>query len=79
MKEKKIINGLNDQEVLASRQKYGENLLTPPAKEPMWKRFITKFEDPLIIIYLLLAFSLSLSLSMNTMVCMKEQRCFSSQ
>ena len=62
MKEKKIINGLNDQEVLASRQKYGENLLTPPVKEPMWKRFITKFEDPLIII-LLVAGVLSIAIS----------------
>lgn len=62
MKEKKIINGLNDQEVLASRQKYGENLLTPPTKEPMWKRFITKFEDPLIII-LLVAGVLSIAIS----------------
>ncbi|WP_449016081.1 calcium-translocating P-type ATPase, PMCA-type [Prevotella sp.] len=62
MKEKKIINGLNNQEVLASRQKYGENLLTPPAKEPMWKRFITKFEDPLIII-LLVAGILSIAIS----------------
>lgn len=62
MKEKKIINGLNDQEVLASRQKYGENLLTPPTKEPMWKRFITKFEDPLIII-LLVAGILSIAIS----------------
>ena len=62
MKEKKIINGLNDQEVLASSQKYGENLLTPPAKEPMWKRFITKFEDPLIII-LLVAGVLSIAIS----------------
>lgn len=62
MEEKKIINGLNDQEVLASRQKYGENLLTPPAKEPMWKRFITKFKDPLIII-LLVAGILSIAIS----------------
>ena len=62
MEEKKIINGLNDQEVLASRQKYGENLLTPPAKEPMWKRFITKFEDPLIII-LFVAGILSIAIS----------------
>ena len=62
MEEKKIINGLNDQEVLASRQKYGENLLTPPVKEPMWKRFITKFEDPLIII-LLVAGVLSIAIS----------------
>ena len=62
MEEKKIINGLNDQEVLASRQKYGENLLTPLTKEPMWKRFITKFEDPLIII-LLVAGILSIAIS----------------
>lgn len=62
MEEKKIINGLNDQDVLASRQKYGENLLTPPAKEPMWKRFITKFEDPLIIILLVAGiFSIAIS------------------
>lgn len=59
---KKIYTGLNAQEVAENRKKYGENLLTPPAQIPLWKRFITKFKDPLIII-LLVAGVLSIAIS----------------
>ena len=62
MKTKKRYAGLSDQEVLQSRAKHGANLLSPPAKDPLWKRFIAKFEDPLIII-LLVAGVLSIGIS----------------
>jgi Ca2+-transporting ATPase len=62
MKDHLHHSGLNDQEVKQSRDKYGENVLTPPEKEPMWKLFLEKFEDPIIRILLIAAF-LSLGIS----------------
>ncbi len=55
-------NGLTDEEVLLSRKKHGENLLTPPAKTPLWKQFFYKFKDPLIVILLVAGF-LSIGIS----------------
>ena len=61
--EKKVhYEGLTDAEVLESRKKYGANVLTPPEKDPLWKRFLEKFEDPLIII-LMIAGVLSIGIS----------------
>ena len=54
--------GLTDVEVLESRKKHGENILTPPEKEPLWKQFLEKFTDPIIII-LLVALALSIGVS----------------
>lgn len=54
--------GLTDAEVLESRELNGANILTPPAKEALWKRFLKKFTDPLIII-LLVAGVLSIGIS----------------
>ena len=48
--------GLSDEEVLESRKKYGSNLLTPPKRDPLWKLFLGKFEDPIIRILLIAAF-----------------------
>lgn len=62
MDQKKHYTGLTDAEVLASREKFGENLLTPPKKTPLWKLFLEKFEDPIIRILLIAAF-LSLGIS----------------
>lgn len=45
--------GLTDNEVISSRNSHGINLLTPPAKIPLWKLFLNKFSDPLIIILLI--------------------------
>ena len=56
-------SGLTDTEVLKSRQAHGINILTPPAKEPLWKQFLRKFSDPLIII-LLVAGALSIGISL---------------
>ena len=61
--EKKVhYEGLTDAEVLESRKKYGANALTPPEKDPLWKQFLEKFEDPLIII-LMIAGVLSIGIS----------------
>ena len=61
--EKKVhYEGLTDAEVLESRKKYGANVLTPPEKDPLWKQFLEKFEDPLIII-LMIAGVLSIGIS----------------
>ena len=54
--------GLSDAEVRASREKYGENVLTPPARTPMWKLFLEKFSDPIIRI-LLVALLLSIAVA----------------
>ena len=54
--------GLSEAEVRQSREKNGVNILTPPEKEPLWKQFLEKFTDPLIII-LLIAGALSVGIS----------------
>ena len=54
--------GLTDAQVLESRKKHGANILTPPEKDPLWKQYLEKFEDPLIII-LLVAGALSIGIS----------------
>ena len=59
---KKQYTGLTEEQVLLNRQQYGVNLLTPPEKEPLWKKFLGKFSDPLIVI-LLVAGILSIGIS----------------
>ena len=56
------LTGLTDRQVEENRRLYGTNILTPPAKEPLWKKFLSKFRDPLIII-LLIAGLLSVCIS----------------
>ncbi|KAA6325849.1 Calcium-transporting ATPase 1 [termite gut metagenome] len=56
METKKHFTGLSDAQVIESRRIYGENILTPPKKEPLWKLFLEKFEDPIIRILLIAAF-----------------------
>ncbi|MCI8999341.1 MAG: calcium-translocating P-type ATPase, PMCA-type [Muribaculaceae bacterium] len=56
-------HGLTDAEVAESRRLHGENVLTPPAKDPLWKLFLAKFKDPLIIV-LLIAGVLSVLISL---------------
>ena len=57
-----MYHGLTEKQVKESRQIHGVNILTPPAKDPLWKRFLEKFKDPLIII-LLIAGALSIGIS----------------
>ena len=54
--------GLTDSEVEQSRALHGVNLLTPPEKVSLLKKFLEKFNDPLIII-LLIAGALSIGIS----------------
>ena len=54
--------GLTDLQVLESRKQHGENVLTPPEKESLWKQFFEKFTDPIIVI-LLVALGLSIVVS----------------
>lgn len=56
------LTGLTDAEVVESRRLHGDNVLTPPAKEPLWRKFIAKLTDPLIII-LLVAAALSIGIA----------------
>lgn len=62
MHSNSITEGLTSAEVKTSRERYGENILTPPTRESAWKAFLEKFRDPLIII-LLVAGMLSLLIS----------------
>ncbi len=62
MEQKHYYTGLTDAQVLESRRKNGANVLTPPKKEPLWKQFLEKFGDPLIII-LMIAGALSIGIS----------------
>jgi Ca2+-transporting ATPase len=54
--------GLTDNEVLQNREKYGSNVLTPPSREPLWRKFLCKFHDPLIVI-LMVAGVMSIGIS----------------
>ena len=56
-------NGLTEKEVEESRRKYGDNVLTPPEEESVWKQFLEKFQDPIIRI-LLIALLLSVAVSL---------------
>lgn len=47
--------GLTDNEVIRSREKYGNNMLTPTPPTPLWKLFAEKFDDPVIRILLVAA------------------------
>ncbi len=61
-------SGLTDAQVLLSREGHGSNLLTPPPKTPLWRQFLAKFEDRLIVI-LLVAGALSLGISCYEFFC----------
>ncbi len=54
--------GLTDAEVVESRRINGANILTPPEKRSLFRRFLDKFKDPLIVI-LLIAGLLSIGIS----------------
>ena len=53
--------GLTAREVAESRQRHGDNVITPPKDDSAWKLFAEKFRDPIIRI-LLLAAVLSLAI-----------------
>ncbi|WP_295940769.1 calcium-translocating P-type ATPase, PMCA-type [uncultured Alistipes sp.] len=47
--------GLSSEQVAQNRQQYGDNIITPPKDDSVWKLFIGKFNDPIIRILLLAA------------------------
>ncbi|MDR0549136.1 MAG: calcium-translocating P-type ATPase, PMCA-type [Deltaproteobacteria bacterium] len=47
--------GLTAAEVEESRRIHGPNVLTPPPRDPWWKLYLEKFEDPIIRILLVAA------------------------
>lgn len=53
MESRKHYSGLNDEEVKERRQRYGANILTPPARESLWQIFAENFQDPVIRILLM--------------------------
>ena len=54
--------GLSAAEVEKSRLEHGENVLTPPRRQSMWRLYIEKYQDPMIRI-LLVAAVVSLTLA----------------
>lgn len=54
--------GLSDAQVEESRRRDGENVLTPPARTPLWRLYLDKYDDPIIRI-LLVAAAVSLALA----------------
>ncbi len=54
--------GLTQQQVAESRQRHGDNVITPPKDDSAWKLFIEKFKDPIIQV-LLFAALLSLAIA----------------
>ena len=54
--------GLTAAEVEKSRLEHGENVLTPPKRQSMWRLYIEKYQDPMIRI-LLVAAVVSLTLA----------------
>ena len=46
MEQKRHYKGLTDAEVLESRSQHGVNILTPPEKDSLWKKFFEKLVGP---------------------------------
>ncbi|MCO6458744.1 MAG: calcium-translocating P-type ATPase, PMCA-type [Pirellulaceae bacterium] len=47
--------GLTSEQVEQRRREFGHNVLTPPARDPWWKLFLEKFDDPVIRILMIAA------------------------
>src|SRR3569623_473810 len=45
-------SGLSPEAVAASRGRFGENRLPPLPSEPLWRKFLGKFDEPIIKILL---------------------------
>ncbi|MDE7024773.1 MAG: HAD-IC family P-type ATPase, partial [Paramuribaculum sp.] len=71
MSENTPVKGLTDEQVSKNRHRYGSNLITPPPGTPLWKKFLQKFSDPLIII-LLVAGAVSIGISCYEYYCLNE-------
>jgi magnesium-transporting ATPase (P-type) len=45
-------SGLSTSQVADLRKKYGANAMTPPVRDPLWRQYLEKFDDPIIKILL---------------------------
>jgi Ca2+-transporting ATPase len=54
--------GLTTAQVAEFRKKFGTNIMTPPVREPVWRQYLKKFDDPIIQI-LLFAVAISVIIS----------------
>ena len=69
--------GIKDKQERKRRDEHGENILTPPARTPMWKLFLEKFLGITVTFRLILAaastcytaFSGDLPLSSGSKIC----------
>lgn len=50
---KATISGLTSAQVAESRARHGANVLTPPERDPWWKLYLEKFDDPVIRILII--------------------------
>ena len=65
------LKGLTEAEVIKSREQYGVNVLTPAKKKSLFRCFLDKFRDPLIIILLVAGF-LSIGISLYEYYCLGQ-------
>ncbi|MDR3189371.1 MAG: calcium-translocating P-type ATPase, PMCA-type [Prevotellaceae bacterium] len=72
MEHKKHYTGLSDEQVVESRRKHGENILTPPPQKSLWSQLIEKFTDPIIRI-LLIALLASVAVACYQFFCAATQ------
>src|SRR3954464_16007996 len=47
-----VDNGLTLEGAAQSRDRFGSNRLTPLPREPLWKKFLEKFDEPIIKVLL---------------------------
>jgi len=45
--------GLSAHDILLSRERFGKNELTPPRRIPLWRQYLTNYNDPIIRILLI--------------------------
>jgi Ca2+-transporting ATPase len=45
--------GLASEKVSLMRERFGENTLTPPEREPVWKQYLNQYKNPIIKVLLL--------------------------
>jgi Ca2+-transporting ATPase len=56
----------NSQQVVEGK---GKNIIPPPEKEPLWKLYLQKFKDPIIIV-LMVVFCFSVGVALYEILCL---------
>lgn len=55
-KRKSYLNSCLSEDSSAVREGVGKNIIPPPEREPLWKLYLEKFKDPIIIVLLVVFF-----------------------